>query len=263
VIGLSWWELRTRGQEMHRFFVAPQCIHEGQATVNGQVARQAARVLRLQPGDNIVLMDDSGSEYVVTLRSISSSSLEGDVIEERKGLGDPGVTLNLYQGVLKGDKFEMVLQKGTEIGISNFVPVLCRRSIPRASKEWADGRHSRWYSILTEASEQSGRACIPILGSTASLSETITVASGLRLMAWEGETERGFRETLVENMDEIKESGLSFFVGPEGGFDHEEVEEARDAGVVLVSLGQRILRGETAGLAMAVAAMYQVGEMGK
>ena len=248
---------------MHRFFVAPQCIQGGQASVDGPVARQVSRVLRLQTGDNIVLMDNSGREYVVTLRSISPSSLEGDVLEERKGLGDPCVRLNLYQGVLKGDKFEMVLQKGTEIGISNFVPVFCRRSIPRASKEWADGRHTRWYSILTEAAEQSRRACLPILGSTVSLSEAIKAATGLRVMAWEGETERGFRATLVENMEKIKEEGLSFFVGPEGGFDPDEVEEARDAGEVSVSLGQRILRGETAGLAIAAAVMYQVGEMGK
>ena len=96
-----------------------------------------------------------------------------------------------------------------------------------------------------------------------SLSEALTEAPGVRLMAWEGETERGFREILLEHLESIKEKGLSFLVGPEGGFDPEEVQEARDTGVVTVSLGQRILRGETAGLAMAAAVMYQVGELGK
>jgi 16S rRNA (uracil1498-N3)-methyltransferase len=208
-------------------------------------------------------MDDSGCEYVVVLSAISSSRLEGEVVEERDGLGDPGVKLTLYQGVLKGDKFEMVLQKGTEMGISAFVPVLCRRSIPRASKEWAGGRHSRWHSILTEAAEQSGRSRIPILGPLVSLSEALTHAPGVRLMAWEEETERGFRETLVEHMERIKGEGLSFLVGPEGGFAPGEVQEARDAGVMPVSLGRRTLRGETAGLAMAAAVMYQVGELGR
>ncbi|MDA0988962.1 MAG: RsmE family RNA methyltransferase [Chloroflexi bacterium] len=248
---------------MHRFFVTSQSIHEGKANVDGPVARQAARVLRLQTGDSVVLMDNSGCEYVVVLHGISPSRLEGEVVEERRGLGNPGVMLTLYQGVLKGDKFETVLQKGTEIGISTFVPVLCRRSIPRASKGWADGRHPRWQSILTEATEQSGRACIPTLKPLVSLKEALTEASGVRLMAWEKETEMGFRETLVDNMERVKAEGLSFLVGPEGGFDPEEVEEARDAGVVPVSLGQRILRGETAGLAMAAAVMYQMGEMGR
>jgi 16S rRNA (uracil1498-N3)-methyltransferase len=248
---------------MHRFFVTPQSIHEGKANVGGQVARQVARVLRLQTGDSVVLMDNSGCEYVVVLDGISPSRLEGEVVEERRGMGNPGVMMTLYQGVLKGDKFETVLQKGTEIGISTFVPMLCRRSIPRASKRGAEGRHPRWRSILTEAAEQSGRACIPTLEPLVSLNEALAEAHGVRLMAWEKETEMGFRETLVDNMEKVKAEGLSFLVGPEGGFDPEEVEEARDAGVVPISLGQRILRGETAGLAMASAVMYQMGEMGK
>jgi 16S rRNA (uracil1498-N3)-methyltransferase len=208
-------------------------------------------------------MDNSGLEYAVVLQSISSSCIEGEVVEKRRGLGNPGVVLTLYQGVLKGDKLEMVLQKGTEIGISTFVPVLCRRSIPRVSKGWADGKYPRWHSILTEAAEQSGRACIPVLEPLVPLGEALAIAQGVRLMAWEGETEKGFRETLMEHIERIKGEGLSLFVGPEGGFEPEEVEEARDAGVMPVSLGQRVLRGETAGLAMAAAVMYQVGELGR
>jgi 16S rRNA (uracil1498-N3)-methyltransferase len=208
-------------------------------------------------------MDNSGCEYVVALQKVSPSRLEGEVLEKKEGLGTPGVFLTLYQGVLKGDKLEMVLQKGTEIGISAFVPVMCRRSVPRASRGWADGKYRRWHSILTEAAEQSGRARIPLLEPLVSLRKAMAEATGVRLMAWEGETEKGFRETLLEHLERIKEEGLSFFVGPEGGFDPEEVEEARGAGVVPVSLGQRVLRGETAGLAMAAAVMYQVGELGR
>lgn len=248
---------------MHRFFVAPECIQEVQARVDGPVARQVARVLRLRTGDRVVLMDNSGCEYVVALHSISPSRIDGAVLEKRRGLGNPGVILTLYQGLLKGDKLETVLQKGTEIGVSAFVPVLCHRSVPRASKGWADGRYPRWHRILTEAAEQSGWARIPLLEPLVSLREALSVATGVRLMAWEGEKEKGFRETLMEHIERIRGEGLSFFVGPEGGFEPEEVEEARATGVVPVSLGQRVLRGETAGLVMAAAVMYQVGELGR
>ena len=248
---------------MHRFFVDPQCIQVGQAVVDGPVARQAAQVLRLRPGDPVVLLDNLGCEYVVTLHTVSPSRLSGEVVEKRRGPGEPGLALTLYQGVLKRDKFEMALQKGAEIGISTFVPVLCRRSIPRASEGWADGRYSRWNSILKEAAEQCGRTRIPLLRPLASLREVLDTAPGVRLMAWEGERERGFREALMERLETARTEGVSILVGPEGGFEPEEVEEAREAGVTPVSLGYRTLRAETAGLVMAVAAMYQVGELGR
>ncbi|MQF48568.1 16S rRNA (uracil(1498)-N(3))-methyltransferase [SAR202 cluster bacterium AC-647-N09_OGT_505m] len=247
---------------MHRFFVAPECIQGVQVHLDGQVSRQMAQVLRLRTGERVVLLDNSGCEYVVALQSISPSRIEGEVLEKRESLGSPEVLLTLYQGVLKGGKLDIVLQKGTEMGISGFVPVLCRRSIPRLSKDWATGKYPRWHSILTEAAEQSGHARIPMLEPLVSLREALAQATGVRLMAWEGEKERGFRETLLEHLDRIRCEGLSLFVGPEGGFDSDEVEEARDTGVVPVSLGRRVLRGETAGLAMAAAVMYQVGELG-
>ena len=248
---------------MHRFFVAPETTQNDHVRVDGPVARQVAQVLRLRPGEQVVLMDDSGCEYVITLQSVSPSLLEGDVVEKRDGLGNPKVALTIYQGLLKADKFETVLQKGTEIGISTFVPVVCSRSVPRASKGWADGKYTRWLAILKEAAEQSGRATIPRLQPTLSLKNALSSAPGVRLMAWEGETERGFRETIKKHAEDIKSNGLSFFVGPEGGFDPHEADEARDAGVVPVSLGRRILRGETAGLAIAAAVMYHMGDLGR
>ena len=111
---------------MHRFFVDPECIGETSAVVIGPVARQAARVLRMRPGEPVVLLDNTGWEYMVRLDSVSSTRLEGEVVEKQKGTGDPSVLVTLYQGALKSDKLETVLQKGTEIGVSAFVPVLSR-----------------------------------------------------------------------------------------------------------------------------------------
>ena len=257
---------------MHRFFVDPECIWESSAVVVGPVARQVARVLRMRPGDPVILLDNTGWEYMVRLESVSSTRLDGVVIEKRRGTGDPSVLITLYQGVLKSDKLEIVLQKGTEIGIAAFAPVFCQRSVIRAPRTWTDRRYPRWRKIVMEAAEQSERSLAPHLGPLMTWEQALASSQGVRLMAWEGDSETrrsgdgaarsGFREAIVGNMDRIHEEGLSLFVGPEGGYDPQEVEQARDAGITMVGLGRRILRGETAGLAMASAVMYEAGEMG-
>ncbi len=247
---------------MHRFFVDPDCIRDGRACVEGSVARQAAQVLRLRAGERVALMDGAGREFVVSLRSVSPSRLEGDVECESYMSGEPGVFVTLYQAVLKGEKLEMTLQKGTELGVSAFVPVQCRRSVRRAAAGNLDSRLRRWRSIVREAAEQSGRTRIPVVVSPVSLRVALASAQGVTLMAWEGERVTGLRKALTTRVEQARAEGLSLLVGPEGGFEPAEVEEAIDAGAVPVSLGRRTLRSETAGLAMAAAAMYELGELG-
>ena len=247
---------------MHRFFVESGCIRDGRAIVEGAVARQASQVLRLRAGESIALMDGSGREWVVLLSSVSASRLEGDLISESLLSGEPGVSVTLYQGILKGEKFEMVLQKGTELGISTFVPVDCRRSIPRAAGGRADARLRRWQSIVREAAEQSGRTRIPLVEAPVSLGAALASATGVTLIAWERERQNGLREALYARLDQARAEGLGLLVGPEGGFDPSEVELATSAGAAPVSLGRRTLRSETAGLAMTAAVMYEMGELG-
>ena len=240
----------------------PACIGDGRASVDGPVARQVSQVLRLRTGERLMLLDDTGLEYVVSLSSVSPSLLEGSVVSEALSGGEPAVSVTLYQGTLKGDKLDMVLQKGTELGISAFVPVECRRSIPRAAGARSEARQRRWQSIVREAAEQSGRARIPVVRPPAPLRDALEQATGVTLMAWEGEQQTGLRDALVERLEQARAEGLSLVVGPEGGFEPEEVERATEAGAVPVSLGRRTLRGETAGLVMAAAVMYEMGELG-
>lgn len=247
---------------MHRFFVDPGCIRDGRAIVDGAVARQASQVLRLRAGESVALMDGSGMEWVVLLSSVSPSRLEGDVVGETFMSGEPGVSVTLYQGTLKGEKFELVLQKGTELGISAFVPVVCRRSISRAAAGRAEARLRRWQSIVREAAEQSGRTRIPVVEAPVSLSEALESARGVTLIAWEREQETGLREALAARLERARAGGLGLLVGPEGGFEPTEVEQAIDSGAIPVSLGRRTLRSETAGPAMAAAVMYEMGELG-
>ena len=130
---------------MHRFFVPPESISDGRAALSGDQARQIARVLRQSPGDSIILLDNSGQEYDVLLTAVSLRLVEGRVTQQRFGLGELDTKITLYQALLKRDRFDLVLQKGTELGVSTFVPIVTERTVARASEgRRADSRLDRW-----------------------------------------------------------------------------------------------------------------------
>lgn len=175
---------------------------------------------------------------------------------------EPTARIALYQALLKGERFEFVLQKGTEIGISDFIPLKCERCVVG---EPGEAKLERWQRIIREAAEQCGRARLPRLSSLLPLEEACRNASGRRLLAWEGERGRGLKDYLKElrsngRLEENRE--FSLFIGPEGGFSQREVEVAEGHGVMPVSLGRRILRAETAGLVAAAIILYELGELG-
>ena len=147
---------------MHRFFVPPTCIDGDVVRLAGDVARQIARVLRARPGDRIVVLDDTGWEYHVVLDHVTPHNVSGTVTERVTSRAEPGIGIALYVAVLKSDRFEFVLQKGTELGVSVFVPVFCARSVPRDKRSARSARRSqRWQRIVSEAAEQSHRGRLP------------------------------------------------------------------------------------------------------
>ena len=249
---------------MHRFFIPPNCI-EGESVILGDdVGHQLAAVLRARPGEQIVVLDDSGWEYIVTLERVSPRVVQGRIAERLPARGEPGVRIVLYQAVLKANKFDMVLQKGTELGVSRFVPVFCARSVPRdGGKAWSARRHERWRKIVSEAAEQSHRGRLPLVESAIDFSEACDAAEGLGLIPWEEEAETGLKEALGRLREDRGESpAVSILTGPEGGFTSQEVDYARTRGIVPVSLGSRILRAETAPVATVSAVLYELGELG-
>ena len=228
--------------------------------LEGDVAHQVSRVLRMQAGDQVVLLDDSGREFLVRLESFKGGQVEGRVVAVEAGRGEPRVRLTLYQGLLKGEKLEWVLQKGTELGIAAFVPIICQRSVPRVDSGW-EGRYRRWQRVMTEAAEQSGRSRLPLLRPPISFQEACDGVdpSHLSLIPWEGEAKVGIGSVLRERSGDH----VNLFIGPEGGFEEVEVAYARARGIFPVSLGRRILRAETAALVAAAVVMYQAGEVGR
>jgi 16S rRNA (uracil1498-N3)-methyltransferase len=250
---------------MRRFFVASDAIADGVVRIAGRDARHIMRALRMGAGDRLSIVDSAGREYIARISRTAETTVAA-VIEEERGSGpaEPHVPLTLAQGIPKFDKMDLIVQKCTEIGVSRFLPVLTERSVARTNTDSADRKVLRWQRIAEEAAKQSGRGAVPpvegIRGLESVLSELASQGM-LLIMPWELEQDRNLRRTLADADLEIV-PGIAVIIGPEGGFSHCEVELAKSYGALTVTLGKRILRTETAGLAAATVIMYELGEFG-
>ena len=244
---------------MHRFFVDPRDIQGDHACLAKAQAHQICRVLRLQPGDRIVVLDNAGSEFEVVLAAVGPRQAEGQIVAKRAAQGEPDVDLVLYQGLLARDKFEHVLQKGTEVGVKRFVPVITERSIVQDSRAFTKDRVERWQRIITEAAEQSGRGLIPRLGAPIRFEQALAEHAGadMHLMGCLGPGGQSLRGALAK----VKPKVVGLWIGPEGGFSEREVDMARTAGWKAFSLGKRILRTETAAVVASGLVLYELGQM--
>lgn len=248
-----------------RFVVAAHLLAEGaEVMLPGAVAHQARDVLRLAAGATITLLDGMGGEWPATLLAVSRASVAVRVGERRAGAAEPGVRLHLYVGMLKGDKLEWVLQKGTELGVAAFVPLLCERAVT-GRDELRAGKRGRWERIVVEATEQCGRACVPELREPRPLAQALAELprDEIALIAWEEERAVSLRSALAQRAKGPGErQPIALFIGPEGGFTGAEIASARAHGVAPVTLGPRVLRAETAAIIAAGLALEACGELG-
>ena len=250
---------------MNRFFVSPSSITEDIVTLRGSVVRQLVNVFRSRIGDHIVVLDDTGWEYEVVIKSINSGQAKCEIMAISRSYAEPAIKIILYQALLKGTKFETVLQKGTELGVTTFVPVLCTRSIPRLKDDrWVQSRYRRWRRIIIESAEQCRRGKLPCIRSPLDFSAACDIGSeSPSFILWEKETAKGLKGILKSwNVKDNFVDTISIFVGPEGGFSADEVGYASSRKIVPVSLGGRILRAETASIATVAAVMYELGGLG-
>jgi 16S rRNA (uracil1498-N3)-methyltransferase len=240
---------------LHRFFVPATAISNNEVIFPADPGRQIRRVLRLQQGDRVVVLDGSGSELVVQLTSVRDT-VAGTVEERRANRAEPKANLHLYLGLLKSAKLELVLQKCTELGASRFVPMSTSRSVPG---EPGAARQRRFESIVREAAEQSRRGRLPTVAATAEYTAALWDASrhGPVIVLWEEEQARHLREVPVGH-----DEAVSLFVGPEGGFTPAEAQEALDLGAQVATLGPRILRAETAAIAGVCLLLSRLDDLG-
>ncbi len=243
---------------MRRFFVPPGLLADREVNLSPELARRLATVLRLKRGERLVLADGAGRDYEVELTAVSPRAATAAVVAERPSPPEPSLELVLYQSLIRPQRFELVLEKGTELGVSRFVPLLSGRAQVRTSG--GSQRMQRWRRIVTEAAEQSGRGRVPAIDPPSLFEDAARSAPGLLLLPWEGERSQGLRSYLQSLAD--RPLAASLFIGPEGGFAEDEVRLAREAGCVTISLGPRILRSETAGIVAAALVMHDLGEMG-
>lgn len=235
---------------MHRFFVPAAQLAADELTVGDEVLHHL-QVLRLQPGDEILLLDGSGLICRCHLVSSDRRAVHVKVVERWRE-PESAWPLRLLQGLPKGEKMELILQKGVELGVAAFTPVATSRSVPHK------GKQERWEKIVREAARQSRRSVLPRLDLLQPLAPALeSTREELRLLLWEEGS-----VPLAAALPATRPADGVLLVGPEGGFAAAEAELAVAHGFIPVSLGDRILRTETAGFAVAAILQHRYGDLG-
>lgn len=244
---------------MHRLLVPRGNIEGVHAEVRGESLHYLTRVLRLRQGDGLEVFDGEGRAWEAVVASIGEDLARIELGEALRRSGAPPITLG--QGLAKGDKLELVVQKATELGMSRFVPLQLERSVVRLDEAKGADRARRWRKIAEEAARQSGRADVPAVDEPQSLERFLAAAAERGeavAVLYEGEREKRLGPWIAANL----ERPIALVVGPEGGFAPAEIERARAAGCAVLGLGPRILRTETAGVAALAVALHLAGELG-
>jgi 16S rRNA (uracil1498-N3)-methyltransferase len=248
---------------MTRFFIPAEQIQGNSIILKGSDRHHLLNVLRREVGSTITVLNGRGAEYEAVIKEIGPDFVTGEIVAIITKATEPRVKIRLVQSLPKADKFEWLLQKNTEIGVSFFQPAFTERSAIKLEPAAVLKKEERWRKIIREAAEQSGRKIVPQLEPVRNWNQvlaTISEKPGLALIPWEGERECSLKKVL-EGTAEIPET-VTIFIGPEGGFSQAEIDQARNQGAVPVTLGPRILRTETAGLVVATAIFYHYGDLG-
>lgn len=253
---------------MSRFFVNIDSVdfENSRITISGEDVKHIRSVLRSMPGDKLELSDGCGMDYSTTIEAIEKDSIIAKIVCAEPNKTEPPVNITLFQGIPKADKMEYIIQKCVELGVKRIVPVITARTVVKFdnARDTA-AKTARWKRIAMEAAKQCDRGIVPVVEEPVRLDKALKLAvdCDLRLLPYEEEDKGSLRRYLVEQ--KLKQSGdinsIAVFIGPEGGFAAEEVQKAVESGFKSVTLGPRILRTETAGVAVLAIIMYELGDM--
>ncbi|MDA8126606.1 MAG: 16S rRNA (uracil(1498)-N(3))-methyltransferase [Deltaproteobacteria bacterium] len=232
-----------------------------QAKATDELARYLKTVLRLQDGEPLWVFNGTSWEYEALVRRTT----EGVALEitGRRTVPADRIAITLCQAIPKADKLETIIRHAVELGVGRIIPFFAERSVPRWTAEKSPQKRARWQKVAVEACRQCGRSDLPVIEEVTSLPDALGFAppGGLSLAFWEEESARGIRETLRDRAyDETREFLL--VIGPEGGFAKEEIDQAKAAGCLSVSLGKRVLRVDTAAMTALAVLQYERGAIG-
>lgn len=244
---------------MYQFFVEPGQIQDGKIIITGGDVNHIRNVLRMKPGEEIAVSNGiDGREYRCGIETFT----ENEVICSLRFIKEDAVELPariyLFQGLPKADKMELIVQKAVELGAFAVIPVSCKRAVVKLDERKAAGKIARWQKIAQAAAKQSRRAVVPQVGEVMTMSQAIAFSRRCKVRLIPYELAEGMERTrqLIEGLRPGED--VAVFIGPEGGFEREEVEAAALDGISPVTLGKRILRTETAGMAVLSLIMYQL-----
>ena len=244
---------------MYRFYVSADQLAEKEVFISGGDVNHIKNVLRLEVGDWIVACDGNGTDYVSRIQSICSDEVVASIEKVQPTGTELPVRITLFQGMPKKDKLELIIQKAVELGACEIVPVMTKRTVVKLSEEKKiNKRLERWQSIAYAAAKQCDRGIIPTVHKPVSYEEALAMADQLDYNVIPYEPQTGMEEARKIVDQACKQRSLGIFIGPEGGFEPEEVERAMTRNIHPMTLGKRILRTETAGMSLLSILMFQM-----
>ena len=247
---------------MHKFFVARDSFTIDSVKIQGEDVKHMYKVLRLGSGDKISINDCMGREYIGEIVEISKSEVNIKLIEEIDLNNESSLSINLYQGLPKSAKMDLIVQKATELGVKKITPLITDR-VELKSELGEFRKTDRWRRIALEACKQSKRSFIPQVETPIEFNQLLLELKDIDLIVVPYENQEG--KGIKAMMNEISNANIksaAVIIGPEGGFEKVEIEKLKAIGAHIITLGPRILRTETAGFVAVSILMYELGDMG-
>ena len=245
---------------MQHFFVTPEQVRERKIYIEGSDVNHMKNVLRMRIGEVLEVSDGNNHKYCCHIEAFEQELVVLEIDEEQSTDTELPSRICLFQGLPKGDKMELIIQKAVELGASEVIPVSTRRSIVKLDAKKAAKKVERWQEIARSAAKQSGRGVIPEVSEVLGFKEALEYAKTLDVVLIPYELAEGMAATKKIISQIAPGQSVAVFIGPEGGFSEEEIAQATEQQVQPMTLGKRILRTETAGLAVLSILMFHLEE---
>lgn len=245
---------------MSKFFVKSNKIQNGEVIIDTDDVNHIKNVLRKNIGDNIIVCDyEKKLNYECEIKEIDKKEIICEIKSQKESESESNIKIDIFQGLPKADKMELIIQKGTELGVNSFIPVAFKRSVVKIEEKDKEKKIARWQKIAEVASKQSGRDIIPLVKNIENVKNICKSFQNydIVLVAYEAENKNGLKAALksLQNKNEIK---IAVVIGPEGGIEEQEIEIFKESGAKIVTLGKRILRTETVCLAITAIINYEL-----